>query len=615
MHRVAAAAALAAGAVLLGALPAAAAPSPVEPAAAAAPRLGVEDFEFASFSGEYRLGRDSAGHSTLAATETFVADFPEYDQNRGIVRMMPRGYLGVNLQTRIESVTDAEGAPVPYEVDTSESDKIILALGGDDYVHGLQTYRISYTQADVTRYFDNTDTDEFYRDSIGVQLRQDVRDARMSIIVEPELIPALNGEAACYRGVQNSRDRCEFSREDGPEGAVFASDPQVLTPGQNITMAVGFRPETFTRGEVAAERPVFTWLPAGIAGTGVLAVVGASIARRRPTRDLVGDGIVVAQYSPPPGVDLAVSAQLIGASTRFPQAGMIDLAVRGNIRIVDISTKPGKNKFELEYLHDRGVDAPLAALLRGLFGKNAAPGKRRAIKEPSKRLTQAVEKIAANARSDAREQGLTVRVGLPRAGLWILLGLALTVGSVIVMMRASGEMAGNGWVYGGLLLTILTLVIIAVLAVPRDVLTVEGHRTREYLEGVKLYLSVAESERLRILQSPAGAERIEVAGPIDPVRVLHLYESLLPLAVLWRVEKQWGGVLAQYYVTESVEPYWYGGNSAFNAAVFGATLGSFGTSATSAASWSPPSSSSGGGGAGGGGFSGGGSGGGGVGGR
>ena len=52
------------------------------------------DFTFTSFEADYYLSRDDAGHSTLRTVETFVAQFPNFDQNRGMVRLLPNDYKG-----------------------------------------------------------------------------------------------------------------------------------------------------------------------------------------------------------------------------------------------------------------------------------------------------------------------------------------------------------------------------------------------------------------------------------------------------------------------------------------------------------------------------------------
>src|SRR5690606_8229097 len=65
------------------------------------------------------------------------------------------------------------------------------------------------------------------------------------------------------------------------------------------------------------------------------------------------------------------------------------------------------------------------------------------------------------------------------------------------------------------------------------VLTPAGAERYEHLLGVKDFIRVAEADRLRMLQSYQGAER-RSDGTID---VVHLYEKLLPYAMLLGQEK------------------------------------------------------------------------------
>ncbi|HOW01196.1 MAG TPA: DUF2207 domain-containing protein, partial [Rhodoglobus sp.] len=129
---------------------------------------------------------------------------------------------------------------------------------------------------------------------------------------------------------------------------------------------------------------------------------------------------------------------------------------------------------------------------------------------------------------------------------------------------------------------------------------------RDHLKGLELYIRLAEADRLKMLQSPTGAER-EAISTSDPRQIIDVYEKLLPYAVLFSLEKQWAQELGKYYTEQS--PDWYSGTGAFNAAVFASSISSMSTTAASSYSGSSSSSSSGG--SGGGGSSGGGGGGGG----
>lgn len=141
-------------------------------------------------------------------------------------------------------------------------------------------------------------------------------------------------------------------------------------------------------------------------------------------------------------------------------------------------------------------------------------------------------------------------------------------------------------------------------------LTNKGLALRRYLEGLKYYITVAESERINMLLGPDGAQKnaeLHIDARDNRQRVV-LYERLLPYAILFGQEKNWSKQLGAYYDETDQQPTWYRGSTSFNAATFGAAMSTF-TSAT--ATYGGGSSSSSGGSSGGGSSGGGGGGGGG----
>ena len=136
--------------------------------------------------------------------------------------------------------------------------------------------------------------------------------------------------------------------------------------------------------------------------------------------------------------------------------------------------------------------------------------------------------------------------------------------------------------------------------------TAEGLRAARELEGLRLYIDMAESDRLKFLQSVKGADTSEKG-------IVKVYEKLLPWAALFGSEDSWLEELNKYYTSLEYSPDWCGSPDLLNAMVFNSVMHSVNTSATSTASYSSggSGSSSGGFGGGGGGFSGGGGGGGG----
>src|SRR6478735_3971136 len=85
----------------------------------------VNDFSFESMDVDYELSRAEDGTSRLRVVETFVAVFPEYDQNRGMQRRLDESYLDVPLNPELVSVTDGDGRARPVE---TESEDGVLAI-------------------------------------------------------------------------------------------------------------------------------------------------------------------------------------------------------------------------------------------------------------------------------------------------------------------------------------------------------------------------------------------------------------------------------------------------------------------------------------------------------
>ena len=595
-------------------------------AVAQEPRTGirsdVSDFTFSSFDGEYTLGRDANGNATLRSVETFVAEFPDFDQNKGIVRAIPEGYLGVNLHTDIVSVTDGNGNPVPYDDGETEDGFILLALGTDDYVRGTQTYVIEYTQKDAVRAFADTKVDELYWNAPGTGWEQPFAEAQMRVVVPEDLAGALTGESACYVGQQGSDTRCDVSesREDG--ATVFASPNSELGPGENFTMAIAFDKGTFLAPEIPSTWPLFTVVPAGIALLSLGTLAGAIFLRRGSAADAPGRGIVVPQYTVPRGLDIFVAADLIGRTAKAMPAVLISLAVRHNLRIVDdgetASFLSSKREYRLQYLTDAGASAADIEVLDALFGVKRHPGEMKDLSATDTALAKKVQAFVAAAPQASIEGGYRAKKTVSGRGPIIALALAVILAMFALLIAAAVLYGINAWVVISLVIVMIAAICALIAVTSRNALTPKGAEVRDYLLGLRDYLALAEADRIAMLQSPTGAERVSVENPIDPsdsMTMVKFYEKLLPFAVLWGVDDQWAKELARYYEQAASDPDWDSSRSGFSSVSFAAGVGAFATSSGSSTPWSASATSSSSGGSSGGGFSGGGGGGGGGGGR
>lgn len=581
----------------------------------------TSDFTFDSFDAEYTISRADDGSSHLVVVETIVARFPDFDQNRGIVRAIPDDYDGVDLETSVQSVVDQTGAAVYYEIER-DGEFLVLALGTDDFVRGVNTYVITYTQNNVVRNFADTNSDEFYWDVNGTGWDQPFDRVTATVTIAPALTPELSGNQACYVGAQNSTTQCDIS--GGPDGP-FSASVSELSPRETMTVAVGFTPGTFVIPEATGPRgpqdvPISEHLIAGGVGLASLGGLVLAIVARRRAGGVKGTGIIIAQYSEPTDITILQSAHLVSRPSSAIPAALVRLAVRKNLRILAYPVEVGGEPYTLQYLGEERTNPEDKALLALVFGSDREPGAVREFGNSQQSLMRALTDLSSQAKNSLEPAGfeqrpkaraLAIAAILTQIVLAVVAGLVL-INSLSTYANVSGVLITVMVVGSGILLACIAM------AVAPNQLTRKGADAREFLLGMRMYLTIAEEDRLRALQSPQGAERINVGNNQEMIK---LYEKLLPWAVLWGVEDQWMRELAVRVNAEHTQPDWFVGTDGFSPTVFSSTMRGFSTalmpppSVSTGSSWSGSSFGSFSGGSFGGGFSGGGGGGGGGGGR
>ncbi|UYO96616.1 DUF2207 domain-containing protein [Microbacterium sp. M28] len=576
--------------------PAAAAAS--VPASASA---DVDDFSYSSWDSVYELGTDDAGRAAMRVTETLTAAFPEHDQNRGIVRGLPTTYEGASTDTRVVSVEDAEGSPVPYE--TEEDDDVLYILTGtDDYVHGETTYVITYEMQDVILPARNG-VDEFYWDLLPLDSTQPIDAFSADIVLAPELSAHLTGSSACYVGPEGSQDRCDLGF-DGETATVEETD---LAAGDGVTVGIGLEPGTVVQPDTRLPNPTTDVVPLATSGAAALLAAGGWFAtsalvrsRRRAT------GVIIAQYDVPSSMPPILANAIVPRARNPITAQIIHLAVRGLLRLEELpegakdQTRPRLRRLTAP------IPDPLDhRALKALFN-NDEPDVVMTVPKDSSAFAKRMQGLVAAGKKAAVKRGLTT-TARSRTAI-VLCTVALGVAAVGLALGIWGAVQGRESAAPGILVSVLigtgALVSLIAAVSPRTVPTPEGAAALEHLEGVREFIRVAEADRLRMLQSYTGAER----RPDGSVDVIHVYEMLLPYAVLFGQEREWGEVLETAYARDQQSPVWANGVTTGLAV----RLAGFSTVSAASSSYASPSSgsSSSFGGSTGGGFSGGGGGGG-----
>lgn len=145
----------------------------------------------------------------------------------------------------------------------------------------------------------------------------------------------------------------------------------------------------------------------------------------------------------------------------------------------------------------------------------------------------------------------------------IFLGIFTLSSSPFFIMSAS-----FGWLFG----ILISLLLLFIFAMKLDIRTEVGNEMYTFLLGLKMYINTAEKERIKFHN--------------DPKKYTEVFETLLPYAMIFGLEKKWAEQFEDIYTTP---PEWYQGDfSTFNSIYFLNSLNSFNKGVVTKSS--PPSS-------------------------
>jgi uncharacterized membrane protein YgcG len=557
----------------------------------------TNNFRITSFDIQYDLSKDDSRRSILKTTETITAEFPNYDQNHGLVRTLPTHYKDHPVSLDIVSVTNGEGKNLDYSIESINGTDELRIGDPDKYVQGLQVYKITYTQRDVTYYFANTDGDEWYWDTNGTDWKVPIDELTITARIDDSLFNDRQGEPVCYQGAAGEDNKCSIIQSGESDYSVVANN---LAAGENVTIAFGFTKGAFAPYEPSVfERILAVWLKVFIV-TSIIGVIGlillivAYARKQNRTREIT---TIVTEYIPPKNSSVTLSAGVITPKGSTFAAQLIDFAVRHFIEIIE--TKPAKSvwqtaEYDIKIITDpKKLQAEEQEILRDMFGKLPRVGSRLALSKLSgdyayytrtldndKKLKALVEGAYALRHTSYTDSRFFYKWGTA----FLIVGL-ITFSPVLLVFA----------------------LIIALLGKFLRPLTDKGLELRRYLLGLDKYIKAAEVERLKFLQGPDTTQKIgETVNVEDAGQLVKLYERVLPYAILFGREKEWSKQLGEVYVQANANPSWYSSPSVFNAVLFSSAVNSFSSAAATSGGSSSSGGSAGGGSSGGGGGGGGG---------
>ncbi|HEU4965879.1 MAG TPA: DUF2207 domain-containing protein [Candidatus Saccharimonadales bacterium] len=550
----------------------------------------VNDFVVTNFTADYYLTRADA-QGQMRIVEQIAVDFHDY--NHGILRAIPTSYRGHSLHLKLDKVSSTSGAPAQYSTSGSNGNLVLKIGDPNRTVTGNQEYTIDYTVDNVITFYG--DHDELYWDINGDQWSQPFTAVQATVHLPSGL--QLSGQRpVCYAGGYGSTSqRCSISATIPGVTSAQASN---LGIGETLTVVLGFQKGYF-KPMGFADYVRDYWVQAAELLVPIVVLGGAGfIWWFKRGRDAKGRGVIIPEYDAPDNMSpLEVDGIMrFTVQTKALTAVIISLAIRKYIRIIEQDNKKvlslKKKTYSLQLLKKDWTQLSgwEQEIMFALFNR---------VEEGSKVDLAA---LATKLSSTANNVKKSVMAGLTSRGYFVsnptkYASLGLLPAVALVWIFVPGAL----WLRIG---CIAGAVIAAAFYHMSSARTVLGVQAKEHILGLKLYLEVAEKERIKKLQSPDAPY---MQSQPAPAKTVELFEKLLPYAMVLGVEEAWAKQFASIYTTP---PDWYAGH--YQAFTVGYLMGSLNTGFAQSVqtSFASPSSSSGSG-FGGGGFAGGGGGGGG----
>ena len=536
----------------------------------------TENFYFEDFDADYYVTKDSNGISKMKVVENFTTVFPDFNQNKGICRMIPfTNQDGANITldslARNDITVKRNGNPEPIYSIAKDSNYYEVCTGNDDYVLGKQVYTFEYEFIRVATDF--IDYQEIYWDTNGTGWFQKFNKVTARVhFVNADVAQAFDGGKWCYVGKYNvsGSERCEISEID--DGWQFSTGK--LDRFENVTFDVEFKSGTFV-----VPGPIYNlmliWLMIGVIAICVIIIILAILKHFKLSgkRKYYKDYFVKPEYQPHEKLDISELTEMYIGKKQDSKIGvMLDMLVKKQIRLIKEDDKNKKWKIEIAKIDAINEEGKI--LLQILNNGSAVEqGDVINIKQnaPSSSLQKLGEKYKNTVISKLKQHqlsdkgyiyGLNTNVSIIATAIaslvmgFMIFAITLTaIEAIRDDLSVVGILVGEDYVpyVNAIVVGVSMFIQLIIRSVNKkyEVRTKEGLEAARFMDGLRLYISMAEADRLKFLQSVNGVD-------VSNSGIVNLYEKLLPYAAIFGLEKSWMKELEKYYKIDDVEePEWY----------------------------------------------------------
>lgn len=518
-----------------------------------------ELFVITAFDADYHLERTTEGVPTMDVTERITADFTTPNTNHGIYRYLPTNYKDQPMGLKIISVSDAYGNS--YKVEKSKQNgNLVLRIGDPKkYVEGSNQYIIHYQYKNPITFYD--DHQELYLNINGTGWNQPFLKVSGHVYLPSALADSLDDQQLCYTGVYGSTEQdCVITRtnQSGAGGTVVTTSANNLSYGENLSLILSFKPGTFKRdvaGVLAMQQRAYFSI-AVLFGIPLVCLIVGLIYWQKQGRDGKGRGTIIPEYVPPKNLTVMKCNVILKhqLQTNGISAQLIDLAIRGYLIIIskDVKSFWGvKTDYSVQLKKlptDLSVDE--RKVIELFFGTAPKIDQLEALADLKNSASQKGQALIKKVTKEAYSAGylrhnpdtLWRKKYLPT-----ILLFTFGVGCIILGVNVNEIFIfpGVGLLLGSLLLLPFSTRIQA--------LSDSGVLIREQLDGLRMYMNLAEADRITYLQSPQGVK--QYGDPTLPANQVKLFEKLLPYAMLFGIENEWAAQFEKVYQ----EAGWYHG--------------------------------------------------------
>ena len=599
--------------------------------------------------GERILSYDSfirvkpAGDMTVTETLKVVCEGDRI--KHGIYRDFPTRYkdkYGNTVSVHFEfQGAMKDGKPDPWW--TEDKDNGVRVYVGNKEVTlepGEYTYTLTYHTKRQLGFFEKHD--ELYWNVTGNAWEFPIEKATARVELPPGAKVLSTG---AYTGL-SGRKGIDFTAGLDNQGRAEFSTTRPLQPQEGLTIVVMW-PKGFVQEPTRAEKTKAFFAENGSTAAGAAGILVLLIYYLFTWLKIGKDpeeGVIIPLYEAPQGFSPAAMRYIMhmGFDDKAFAAAVVNMAVKGYI-IIDEDEK-GEYTLTRKGKDTSGLSRDETRIAQQLFlNRDSLAIKtenhdtiKQAIKDLQKSLAVEYEKIYFNTNRGTLIPGLVISIlaltaivilgrSKSTAGFMTFWLSGWTAGCAVLLYQSfkglkavftghserlstsitafflplvslpflAGEVFGL-WVFceATSIPAVLCIFIIVLLNILfyhlMKAFTIKGRKVMDQIEGLKLYLSVAEKDRLKELNPPE--------------KTIEVFEKFLPYALALDVEQEWSeqfaDVLAQAAEKKKYGPTWYTGSHFASGGAVGlaSSLGAMSSSISSSSS--PPGSSSGGGGGG-----------------